>query len=365
VSLFQAIDLVAFVGLILSLMAVVFGYDAICGEKERGTLQLMFSYSVPRHLVMLSKWIGGYVTLILPFLLAMVVGAAIVQIQPDFSLTGAQWGRLMMIVGLALVYVAVVYSLALYVSCLTRRAATSVMLLLSGWVVLVLAIPNLSPHVARIFRPAAGVKEVEDARRASAHDVYTRVYRKKVEAYIRKHALDWRKADWSKPETRLKYTQFRHHEHGVRKEAAQAALEADIKIEQQYARRLDAQVELSRWIGRVSPFSCFALAATELADAGTIQQDRCYQQLRRYQMTFSAYAHDEAQAMLKVEMENDGRLPKPYKELRTKAVPEFRYVRPAPRDYLSTVATDGGILAAMGVLFFMLSYVTFLRYDVR
>ena len=112
VPLFPSIDLVTFVGLIMSLMAVVFGYDAICGEKERGTLRLMLSYSVPRHEVLLSKWIGGYVTLVVPFLLTVLAGAVIVLIQPNLALNDSQWSRLMLIVGFALVYIAAIYSLA-------------------------------------------------------------------------------------------------------------------------------------------------------------------------------------------------------------------------------------------------------------
>jgi len=49
-ALFPSTDLVMFVGVIMSLLAIVFGYDAICGEKEHGTLRLMLSYSVPRSL---------------------------------------------------------------------------------------------------------------------------------------------------------------------------------------------------------------------------------------------------------------------------------------------------------------------------
>ena len=129
--LFPSTDRVTFVGVIMSLMALVFGYDAICGEKQRGTLRLMLSYSVPRHLVLISKWIGGYVTLILPFLLTAMVGAVLVMVQKDVSLTSVQWSLLGVILGMALLYVAAVYSLAIYVSCLTKRPATCVMLLLS------------------------------------------------------------------------------------------------------------------------------------------------------------------------------------------------------------------------------------------
>ena len=37
-QLFSTMDLVSFAGIIMSLLAIVFGYSTICGEKERGTL---------------------------------------------------------------------------------------------------------------------------------------------------------------------------------------------------------------------------------------------------------------------------------------------------------------------------------------
>ena len=199
--LFPSIDLVAFVGLILSLMAIVFGYDAVCGEKERGTLRLMLSYSVPRHLVLLSKWIGGYVTLIVPFLLTVMVGMIIVKIQPDVALDEGQWGRLAVIVGFALLYVAAMYSMSVLVSCLTARSATSVMILLSLWVVLVLAVPNLSPHIARVLRPAANAQEVQDVRRQASEDIWRRLVRQKMEAYDKEHGFGrrwWRNMAWGR-----------------------------------------------------------------------------------------------------------------------------------------------------------------------
>ena len=45
----------------------------MCGEKESGLLRLVLSNAAPRHQVLLSKWFGGYVTLIMPFLLAVLV----------------------------------------------------------------------------------------------------------------------------------------------------------------------------------------------------------------------------------------------------------------------------------------------------
>ncbi|MBT5801205.1 MAG: ABC transporter permease subunit, partial [Gemmatimonadetes bacterium] len=71
IFLFPPIDLLFFIGVVMSLLAIAFSYDAISGEKELGTLKLLMSYSVPRDLVLLAKWIGGYIALIAPFLVSV------------------------------------------------------------------------------------------------------------------------------------------------------------------------------------------------------------------------------------------------------------------------------------------------------
>ena len=50
---------------------------------------------------------------------------------------------------------------------------------------------------------------------------------------------------------------------------------------------------------------------------------------------------------------------------RKKPFPVFSYTPRSAGDYAKMVALDISILAGMTVLFFMLSYAAFLRYDVR
>ena len=372
VPLFPSIDLVVFVGLIMSLMAVVFGYDAICGEKERGTLRLMLSYSVPRHNLLLSKWIGGYVTLVVPFLLTVVVGAVIVLLQGSISLNDSQWARLLLIIGLALLYIATIYSLAICVSCLTHRASTSVMILLSLWVVLVLSVPNLSPYIARLLRPTASAQEQDNARRSASKEIWKREVEDKMAAYDKENGFEgffvdqwWNAVNWDDWSQVKPLEVRRYYEHQCERAAHVARLKEDAKIQQHYANRMDEQIRLSRWIGRLSPFSCFALAATELADAGIMEKTRYRTQLQKHQMLLCEYAHDEWDALHKYKLENKGQEKGPWNKNRTKPIPSFYYVPPAATEYLGMVAADAGVLAGMMALFFMLSYVKFLRYDVR
>ena len=59
--LFGVLDLAFIVKVVLSLCVLLFTYDAICGEKEQGTLRLYASYPVSRSAQALAKLAGSTV----------------------------------------------------------------------------------------------------------------------------------------------------------------------------------------------------------------------------------------------------------------------------------------------------------------
>jgi len=85
--LFPLIDLTFILGILMSLAALIFSYDAISGEKEDGTLKLMLANGVPRARVILAKIIGGAVTLWVPFLIALAAGLVVLLLHPRIA-----WG---------------------------------------------------------------------------------------------------------------------------------------------------------------------------------------------------------------------------------------------------------------------------------
>ncbi len=368
VSLFPSMDIVVFVGLIMSLMAIVFGYDAICGEKQRGTLRMMLSYSVPRHLILLSKWIGGYVMLILPFVIAVIIGCVVIMSRPDVSLTSSQWSRLLVIGLFALLYIATMYSLAMFVSCLTARPSTSVMILLSIWVVFILAVPNLSPYVAALGEPGPNLQEAEIKRGKAARNVPIQL-EAAMKEYEEDNNIDRKSLSWRNPEDRLVLAEWWKFRAKLRYELNRDRLAETARINDEFARKLAVQSELTRQISRVSPLSCFAMAATELADAGRTDHDRYLKQLRKHQAVLSAYLVEQQGIAedLSVVMSNKTNKEdkKTWKDVRDRPVPTFAYEPASASTYAPMVAVDGGILVGMSIVLFMLSYLMFIRYDVR
>jgi len=133
-SLLPTPDFVYIVNVVLSLLAILFMFDAVCGEKEAGTLRLQLSNSVGRHLILLSKWIGGYIVLMIPFLLATAGSILYAYAGGALQASADNISRILIIALLACVYIAVFFNLSLFVSTTTHNSATALLVCLLIWV---------------------------------------------------------------------------------------------------------------------------------------------------------------------------------------------------------------------------------------
>jgi len=152
-SIFPVLDASLILKIVLSLMAILISYDRISGEKERGTLRLILANRVARHEVLLGKLLAGIVTLAVPATIAFVVGALILELSPMADLGWSDWVRIgLMYVG-SLIFISVMYNIGLLFSCLANRSAISLILGLFFWVLCVAVIPNAGIYIATRLRP--------------------------------------------------------------------------------------------------------------------------------------------------------------------------------------------------------------------
>ncbi|MDE0682923.1 MAG: ABC transporter permease subunit, partial [Candidatus Poribacteria bacterium] len=75
------LDFLFVVGTVFSLLALLFTFDAVAGEREAGTLRITLANSLPRDLFLWSKLIGGYVVFVVPFLVSLLFGLLILVWQ--------------------------------------------------------------------------------------------------------------------------------------------------------------------------------------------------------------------------------------------------------------------------------------------
>lgn len=147
-DLFSSVDLTFVFQVVLSLLALLFAYNAISGERENGTLKLMVSNSIPRSSILLGKYLSALLSLFWPIAVSVIVALLMIMFSGKVSLTGGDFLRVLLIVIVSLLYVSVFYLIGLLISTKTQRTSTSLMLAMFVWVFLTLIYPNAGGFLA-------------------------------------------------------------------------------------------------------------------------------------------------------------------------------------------------------------------------
>ena len=160
-DMFASMDIVFIFEVILSLLALIFAYDTLAGEHERGTLRLVLTSHVRRGHILLAKYISAMLCLLVPLLISLLLAVILLTTAPFISLNTDDLLRIGGIVFTTVVYLSIFYLIGMLISAATRRTRTALMLSMFVWGFLVLVYPNMI--LAVIPQP-----EAPQARRASA-----------------------------------------------------------------------------------------------------------------------------------------------------------------------------------------------------
>jgi ABC-type transport system involved in multi-copper enzyme maturation permease subunit len=317
-AFFPAPDFAYIVKVVLSLVALLFGFDQISRERENGVLRLILSNHVSRAQVLAGKWIGNFLSLAAPFTLVTLLGFALMNLDPDINFGAAGIGRFLVLIMIALLYIALFLGLGILVSALTRRSASTLIVLLLVWAVIVFVMPNLGTLIARQMVEVPSVKALSEKRQQIwTREILTQIVEQRAagnrgDGAIRKKHLD--------------------------------AINTELdKLESDYRMKFDRLVRLAKAVNRLSPAACFLDVATELAGTGIDEESRLKSEV--------IWFKDAVLADLDRDMNQH-------------AAFAYRY-RSAGR-----ILAEGGLfdlaeLAVITILVFALGFVAFVRYDVR
>ncbi|MDP6780069.1 MAG: ABC transporter permease subunit [Candidatus Latescibacteria bacterium] len=334
-GLFPRPDFSYVVASILSLVALFFTFDAVCGEKWSGTLRLMMSTAVSRDRVLVGKWIGSMVTLGIPFVLAILLGMVLLIVIGGVTPSGPTLARMAGIAGLGLLYLSLFVTIGLAVSVLARRPSSSLLICLTLWVASTLVLPNLLASVGRRLRPAQSYQQMQ--KRGIDREVreeYARLRRENREKKIsdeerqRLGRLGWEEGEAEKG-----------------------------RIAEAYLRSTGAQVTVSQALSRASPAACLTYAASELADTGLGYYQRAQAAYAQYRRDFREYARRLRREADEEKLQSDW--------LQAEEIPALTIRSSTLGETVDAIATEVIVLALVQVLAFAVAYVGFLRYDVR
>ena len=154
IAFFSSIDIVFIFEVVLSLMGLIFAYDAIAGERERGTLRLVLAQPVRRGQILLAKYISAMLCLLVPLLLSLLL--ALLLLIRSIPLSSADFFRIGGIVFASFAYLSLFYLIGLLISVATRRTGTALMLAMFVWGFLILVYPNL---IRATINPGGDIQE--------------------------------------------------------------------------------------------------------------------------------------------------------------------------------------------------------------
>jgi ABC-type transport system involved in multi-copper enzyme maturation permease subunit len=352
-ALFPTPDILYVVATVLSLMAFVFSYDAVCGERESGTMRLVLSYSVPRDRFILAKWLGGYLSLATPFVIALVVAALIILVSPSVGFTGNHWAAYVLAALGSLLFIAVMFSLGMFVSSRCARPATAIMILLFIWVGMVLFVPNVSPYLSNQVKRVTPMHVVENRMLQEVGDLM-----REMERFVRKYeplfdeegevaqreklALEFADA-WTEMQEEFQNNTNMITERNIRN----------------FENELDGQIAVAKIISRLSPVSSYVYIATDLAATGVRKQLHFREALREYQTAFRGYINHKTSENLFEDDYDEGE-----ESYDVSDMPVFNYVEEPISDRVAGSLLDFGLLGVEALFFFMVAFVSFLRADV-
>jgi ABC-type transport system involved in multi-copper enzyme maturation permease subunit len=339
------------VKIVLSLFAILFTYDAIVGEKEKGTLKLALSNEVPRDRLILGKAIGGFISLLIPLLIPLVLSLLILVISPNVAMAGGDWLRLLLIILMFFLYLSVFFCLGLFVSARTSRSSTSFLVLLFAWVVIVMVIPKAAVITAAQIKPIPSIHEITSQKDA---------FLQQVQQEGQKGFRDWAQENSAEAAKDPKAYQDKlkaflaeyQQELTDRIDKNNAALERD------YQQKKLVQQNLAINLSRISPASALSFGSMTLARTGVDEFDRFLASVRAYKPIYTKWINSKFGDSINFQTGELSRISlddMPQHTLQPETVGKL-LVRTLP---------DFALMAVMIIVFFVGAYVSFLRYDVR
>jgi ABC-type transport system involved in multi-copper enzyme maturation permease subunit len=170
-----ALDLHTIFEIVASLFGILFCYDAICGERENGTLKLQCTGSAGRGAIYSAKFLGATVCLAIPILISLTAGLLLLLFFFNLSFSAEQWLAVAGIGLAGIAYSSLFAALGLACSALVRRSSVALILALFIWTMAVLVIPSAAQSTAEYLVPLPSSSKISNEEKASEREAVAKV----------------------------------------------------------------------------------------------------------------------------------------------------------------------------------------------
>ena len=331
---------------VISFLCICFSYNAFSGEREDGTLMLMLSNNLSRSSIIFAKYLGLLVVFLIPILIGIMISCLIFELSPAVHLTSSDYAKIGCFFFVSALMVSVTVLLGFSVSSLTRNSYTSLIICLLCWTLLVIVIPNTGWIITEKMNkiPALTAIELEEEQQKDAlKDCY----------------MGW-KGDNSTEETARD-----------RKDCIDRRTVIHNDLWSDYHNMQITQTNKAVGISKFSPFGLFRFLNDKISGNNFHGYVHFFKQVKNYQSTFRDYVigKDNADPESRHLFFND--FNEFYKDFMSRQqivpeeVPQFIAQPQTFRELAADSIGDIAILCFWIIGLFILSYVAFIRYDVR
>jgi len=282
-ALFGILDFAFIVKIILSLCVLLLTYDAICGEKESGTLRLAASFSVPRSTLASAKLAGSTVTALVPLVFSFLLVSVVMALSPDLGLRGSDWARMAAVMGVFVLYLVVFVAFGLWVSALTHRRMSAFLGLLGLWTVWTFIVPNLALRIAQGQVPVESLYRQERLSNASRWELNLESKAERDAYWERNPVANWDSLTVAQREGLLE---------GQRKIRDKWDGEFYSRLGDLQTKRrnqMKRQQGLVMTLSAISPLGAVSYTSMDLARTGLVQHERLEDAINAYAVTMARY----------------------------------------------------------------------------
>lgn len=269
------LDFLFIVSTVFSLLALLFTFDAVAGEREAGTLRITLANALPRDLFLWSKLIGGYIVFVVPFLVSFLLGLLLLVSQgfplgePDILL------RVFSLTVISLLYIGVFFGIGTVISTYLDNSKTALIVAFTVWVLAVLIAPRVGFLTAKLITPTRGVQSVYMEKTAIRNNLNV----EKEKALGEKIMGTLGNSFNLDKETVKKVAELRKPVDTEYRQKFQDQVE---KVDREYQREKQQQESVGETFSRITPTSSLIYLAMNLAQTGKIKRNTYFQTGTRY-----------------------------------------------------------------------------------
>ena len=277
------LDFLFVVGTVFSLLALLFTFDAVAGEREAGTIRITLSNAVPRDLFLWSKLIGGYLVFVVPFLVSFLFGLLLLVWQ-GFPLGESDiFPRVLGLTAISLLYIGVFFAIGTVISTYLDSAKTALIVVFTVWVFAVLITPRVGFLAAKVIAPARTSQSVYMEKKAIRDDLDVALQEEKMKIIMETPAEEMSEAGHV---TRIiagdVLNEVDERMKPLEEEYRQEFQEQADKLDRDYKRETARQEQVGETLSRITPTSSLIYLATNLTQTGKRKRSNYFQAGERY-----------------------------------------------------------------------------------